>query len=113
MRKGSHSTSSLSGNSKQSISKLSRSKSIEHKQNPFSTFPRNKKARSESLTSENKLPKHLKRRIEKSIDEEKKKQKNAINENNQNNQVTEKMALLKLMKPKKHKSKKIIPDIEG
>ena len=112
MRRSSHSTSSLSGNSKQSISKLSKSKSIEHKQNPFSTFPR-KKPRAESIGPDNKLPKHLRRRIEKNNEEEKKKQKNVINENAKNNYVTEKMALLKLMKPKKGKSKKISSDIEG
>ena len=111
MRRSSHSTSSLSGNCKQSISKLSKSKSIEHKQNPFSTFPR-KKPRAESIGPDTKLPKHLRRRIEKNVEDEKKK-KNVINENTKNNYVTEKMALLKLMKPKKGKSKKISSDIEG
>ena len=92
-------------------SKLSKSKSIEHKQNPFSTFPR-KKPRAESIGPDTKLPKHLRRRIEKNVEDEKKK-KNVINENTKNNYVTEKMALLKLMKPKKGKSKKISSDIEG
>merc|ERR1711915_1041366 len=101
MRKGSHPTSSLSNSTKQSISKLTKSKSIDHKVTMNNTYPR-KKANSESDT---KLPKHLKRRIEKNLEEEKKKQKNAVNENSKNDQVTDKMAVLNLMKPRKSKPK--------
>ena len=112
------STSSLSNNSTQNFRKLSKSKSIDYKQsNTIVSLLRNK-PRAESLIPitgqpltnpqgsstrhSTKLPKHLRRRLEKNIEEN----DSLENMQNNNNNMTEQMALLKLMKPKRNKSAK-------
>ena len=107
------STSSLSNNSIQNSRKLSKSKSIDYNQPTIVALRRNK-PRAESVGpvasggQSNKLPKHLKKRLEKHVAE--------TNENssleNLNQNVTEQMALLKLIKPKRAKSKRH-PEVVG
>ena len=104
------STSSLSNNSTQNFRKLSKSKSIDYKQsNTIVSLLRNK-ARAESVGpvgtggQSNKIPKHLKRRMDKNATEE---ENYSIENMKNNNNITEQMALLKLMKPKRQKPKKV------
>ena len=112
------STSSLSNNSTQNFRKLSKSKSIDYKQSSTIVSLLRNKPRAESLIPSSgqplttqqgatlrhssKLPKHLRRRLEKSIVESDPSEENLTNNNN----MTEQMALLKLMKPKRNKSAK-------
>ena len=113
------STSSLSNNSTQNFRKLSKSKSIDYKQSSTIVSLLRNKPRAESLIPSTgqtlttqqgsafrhstKLPKHLRRRLEKNIEES-----DTLDEtiHNNNNNMTEQMALLKLMKPKRNKSAK-------
>ena len=104
------STSSLSNDSTQNFRKLSKSKSIDYKQsNTIVSLLRNK-ARAESVGpvgtggQSNKIPKHLKRRMDKNATEE---ENYSIENMKNNNNITEQMALLKLMKPKRQKPKKV------
>ena len=99
------STSSLSNNSTQHTRKLSKSKSIDYKQNNTIVSLLRNKPRAESVGpvglsgQPNKLPKHLKKRLEKQVIEDN--ENNSLeNLQNNNQKITEKMALLKLIKPK-------------
>ena len=111
------STSSLSSNSIQNSRKLSKSKSIDYNKQNNSIVSLLRKPRAESVGpvahsgQSNKLPKHLKKRLEKHVAES---NENSSLENlQQNNQnVTEQMALLKLIKPKRAKSKRH-PEVVG
>lgn len=113
------STSSLSNNSTQNFRKLSKSKSIDYKQSTAIVSLLRNKQRAESLVpvnlpsqqspsqgklslSTNKLPKHLRRKLDKSKENE----KDDSLENMKNNNINEQVALLKLIKPKRNKSKK-------
>ena len=117
LRRNAVSTSSLSTNSSQNFRKLSKSKSIDYKQsqaNAIVSLLRNK-PRAESIgqvglhnsthssNSGSKLPKHIRRKIEKSVLEN---NNEGSLENLKNQNVTEQMALLKLIKPKRNKAKK-------
>ena len=99
------STSSLSNNSTQHTRKLSKSKSIDYKQNNTIVSLLRNKPRAESVGpvglsgQPNKLPKHLKKRLEKQVIEDN--ENNSLeNLQNNNQKITEQMALLKLIKPK-------------
>ena len=113
------STSSLSNNSIQNSRKLSKSKSIDYNKqnNSFVSLLRNK-PRAESVGpvaqtgQSNKLPKHLKKRLEKH--EAENRENNSLENLQHNNQnVSEQMALLKLIKPKRAKSSKRHPEVVG
>ena len=99
------STSSLSSNSTQHTRKLSKSKSIDYKQNNTIVSLLRNKPRAESVGpvglggQPNKLPKHLKKRLEKQVIEDN--ENNSLeNLQNNNQKITEQLALLKLIKPK-------------
>ena len=111
------STSSLSNNSIQNSRKLSKSKSIDYNKQNNSMVSLLRKPRAESVGpvahsgQSNKLPKHLRKRLEKHVGEN---NENSSLENLQHNNqnVTEQMALLKLIKPKRAKSKRH-PEVVG
>ena len=123
------STSSLSTNSTQNFRKLSKSKSIDYKQSTANTIVsilRNNKPRAESIgqlglpqapssANATKLPKHLRRKLEKAALDNNETENESVDNNlkspNNNSAVTEQMGLLKLMKPKHRNRTRKQPEI--